>query len=162
MSRTIFAVALLAVTKATEIVYRPTVPVERYRIDPAVTDEFGHDFKMAFKWPDGEFRCGATMISDQMALTAAHCFSRQENEVAGDLSVTLVSGETYGISEFRANKCWDFERNGDGGPYSADIAIMVLDRPIAGAVKGVDYVDIWNAATMDTVAGEDFILAGWG
>ena len=56
MSRTIFAVALLAATKATEIVYRPDVDVSRYRIDPNEVDEFGHDFKMAFKWPEGEFR----------------------------------------------------------------------------------------------------------
>ena len=133
MSRTFFAVALIAVTKATEIVYRPDVDLDRYRIDPGVTDEFGHDFRMAFKWPEGEFRCGATMISPQMALTAAHCFSRKENEDAGDLTVQLVSGESYRISEFRANRCWDFERNENGGPYSADIAIMVLDRPIKNA-----------------------------
>ena len=76
--------------------------------------------------------------------------------------MTLVSGETYGISEFRANKCWDFERNGDGGPYSADIAIMVLDRPIPDAQPGRDYVDLWNAETMESVANRDFILAGWG
>ena len=35
-----------------------------------------------------------------------------------------------------------------GGPFSADIAIMVLDRPIENAVEGLDYVNIWNAATM--------------
>ena len=63
MTRTIFAVALLAITKAAEIVYRPDVDVSRYRIDHGVTDEFGHKFRMAFKWPKGDFRCGATMIS---------------------------------------------------------------------------------------------------
>ena len=85
MPRTIFAVALLAVTKAAEIVYRPDVDVNRYRIDPTVEDEDGHTFKMSFKWPKGDFRCGATMISDQMALTAAHCFSAAEDLDAGNL-----------------------------------------------------------------------------
>ena len=102
------------------------------------------------------------MISDQMALTAAHCYSAQEDLDAGNLEVELLSGETYGIREFRTNKCWDWTRNCDGAPYSADIAIMVLDRPIPEAVLGVDYVDIWNADTMESVAGRDFILAGWG
>ena len=102
MTRTIFAVALLAVTKATEIVYRPDVDVSRYRIDPNVEDEFGHDFKMAFKWPEGDFRCGATMISPQMALTAAHCYDEAEDADAGNLTVSLRSG-SYGIREFRTN-----------------------------------------------------------
>ena len=74
----------------------------------------------------------------------------------------LLSGETYDIREFRTNKCWDWTRNCDGAPYSADIAIMVLDRPIPNAVLGEDYVNIWNAETMESVAGRDFILAGWG
>ena len=39
---------------------------------------------------------------------------------------------------------------------------MVLDRPIPNAVLGEDYVNIWNAETMESVAGRDFILAGWG
>lgn len=118
---------------------------------------------MAFKWPKDEIKCGATMISPQMALTAAHCVTAEENQDAGNIEVQLVSGETYKIKEFRVNKCWDFTKNcGAGGPESADIAIMVLDRPIENAVLGEDYVDIWNAATMESVEGKDFILAGWG
>ena len=39
---------------------------------------------------------------------------------------------------------------------------MVLDRPIEDAEEGKDYVRIWNAETMNTVQGKQFILAGWG
>ena len=39
---------------------------------------------------------------------------------------------------------------------------MILDRPIPNAIKGVHYVDPWNAETMGDVIGKEFILAGWG
>ena len=97
---------------------------------------------MVFKWPDQGFRCGATMISDQMALTAAHCISQYEdqNPDALNLTVTLGDGNTYGIKEFRANECW-----WNGEPYSEDIAIMVLDEPVPNAVEGIHYVKLWDA-----------------
>ena len=37
------------------------------------------DYQMAFKWPYGDAKCGATMITDQIALTAAHCVSPSED-----------------------------------------------------------------------------------
>ena len=98
-----------------------------YKPDPS-------EYPMAFKWPEGNFRCGATMISPTMALTAAHCVQEEENRSDPDLSVVLADGERYGIKEFRVNDCWDFGYF--GGPYSADIAIMVLDRAIPNAVRG--------------------------
>ena len=92
---------------------------------------------MIFKWPKGDFRCGATMISPQVALTAAHCIEAHENGANGNLTVELNSGEVHTIREFRANECWDFSDNAD---YSADIALMILDTPIEDAVEGVDYI----------------------
>ena len=116
---------------------------------------------MAFRWPEEGYRCGATMVSDQMALTAAHCVTELwDNSSNVGLTVKLADGETYGIREFRSNECWDF--SGNGGPYSADIAFIVLDRPIPNAVEGVHYVRTWDAEDMADVAGREFILAGWG
>ena len=40
--------------------------------------------------------------------------------------------------------------------------MMILDTPIPNAIKGVHYVDTWNAETMGDVVGREFILAGWG
>ena len=117
------------------------------------------DYQMAFKWPYGRSRCGATMITDQMALTAAHCISERENGPNTQHRVQMHNGEIFGIKEFRTNECWDFNT---GSPYSADIAIMILDRPIPNAIKGVHYVDPWNAEDMGDVIGREFILAGWG
>ena len=84
MPRTFFAAAMMmATTEARQtkalgsrshgnkIVYRPDVDIDEYRVDPSM-------YPMAFMWPEGDFRCGATMISDTMALTAAHCIDREE------------------------------------------------------------------------------------
>ena len=43
----------------------------------------------------------------------------------------LADGSVYGIKEFRVNECWDFSWTAD---FDADIAIMILDRPIPDAV----------------------------
>lgn len=71
----------------------------------------------------------------------------------------MTNGDVYGIKEFRSHDCWDFTENGD---HNADIAMMILDKPIPGAKKGVHYVDTWNANKMGTVVGKTMTLAGWG
>ena len=144
MTRKFFAVALMAISQASDIIYRPDVDVDLYQVS---SDEF----PMVFT-----YGCGGTMISPQMALTAAHCM---DNEDPTDFTITLNSGIEYGVREIRTNDCWDFEK---GGPFSADIAILVLDEPIEDAVEGIDYVNIWNADDMDSVEGREFVLAGWG
>ena len=99
------------------------------------------------------------MITDQIALTAAHCVQKSEEGMNPGLSVTMSNGATYGIKEFRSHDCWDFTENGD---HNADIAMMILDKPIPGAKKGVHYVDTWNTAKMGNVVGKTMTLAGWG
>ena len=65
-----FAVALISYgVEASKIIYRPDVDVSLYRVDPAL-------YPMSFKWPEDDPSCGATMISPQHAITAAHCLGR--------------------------------------------------------------------------------------
>ena len=72
----------------------------------------------------------------------------------------MTNGEVYNIKEFRTNECWTFERDSENSNF--DISLMILDRPIPGAKKGVHYVDTWNSKTMGTVVGKTMTLAGWG
>ena len=128
MKNTFFAATMAATISALKkfnykIVY-PGDQVDLIRIDR-------EEFKMVFEWPREGFRCGATMVSPQMALTAAHCVTANWDASDPNLTVELWNGEVYGIQEFRSNECWSFSSQ---QPYSADIAIMVLDRPIPNAV----------------------------
>ena len=149
---TLAALAALSNAKNIKIQYGPDIDIDQIRVDPM-------QYQMAFKWPYGDSRCGATMITDQIALTAAHCVQKSEDGLNPGLQVQMSSGEIFGIKEFRTNECWDFTENGD---YNADMAIMILDRPIPGAKKGVHYVDTWNAKTTGDVVGRTMTLAGWG
>lgn len=70
------------------------------------------EYPMAFRWPERSPRCGATMITPQVALTAAHCVGRNEDNSnnLNNLDVVLTDGEgnltTYDIVDIRANDCW--------------------------------------------------------
>ena len=115
------------------------------------------DWPMSFFWPMGRFvgfehlgmRCSATMISDRVAVTSAHCVKKAEvgkikkrNRI--NYLVKLNGGTGLrAIKEIRVDDCWDFKRE---GPWSNDLAMLFLDKPIKNAVKGVDYVELWNPA----------------
>merc|ERR1712156_1226377 len=68
-------------------------------------------YPAGFKWPKHSPRCGATMISPQMALTAAHCVSQGEDMAQNlNMQIELTDGDgnfnTYDITDIRANECW--------------------------------------------------------
>ena len=84
MSKTYLAAALAGYASAYKIIY-PGDQVDMIRIDPS-------EYPMVFKWPEEGFRCGATMVSDQMALTAAHCVTLAEEERDPNLTVRLSDG----------------------------------------------------------------------
>jgi len=143
MSKAFFATALVAVSSATEIVYRSDVAVSEYRIDSS-------EYPMAFRWPHNprnknDFRCGATMIAPQVAITAAHCLKRKEKgKLKGNKRLRVkLHGKNYRVKETRPADCWTFTRN---SPMSSDIAILILNKPIKDAVKGYHYIDPLNAA----------------
>ena len=54
-----------------------------------------NEFPAVFKWPHNAPRCGATMVSSRVALTAAHCVRESEN-VDGDLSMPIMLNDGAG------------------------------------------------------------------
>ena len=93
MYKAFLAAALAAHSTATaidtefEIVY-PGDQVDAIRADPS-------EYKPVFKWPREGFRCGATMVSPRMALTAAHCIEAGWDASVPNLSVELYDGAVY-------------------------------------------------------------------
>ena len=65
-----------------KIVY-PGEHVDQIRADP-------QDYPFVFKWPTSGFRCGGTMITPSIALTAAHCIEQWwDNGSPPGLSIEL-------------------------------------------------------------------------
>ena len=73
MSRTFFAAALVAFTRATDIIYAPG---QQNNVMVAHS-EYPMVFDFAIERENGG--CGATMISDQMAITEAACVEYHED-----------------------------------------------------------------------------------
>lgn len=73
---------------AVALIVFPDGETEAARIDP-------NEFPAVFKWPHNAPRCGATMVSERVALTAAHCVRESEN-VDGDLSLPIMLNDGAG------------------------------------------------------------------
>ena len=141
MQRTIFAAALAAVCNATKVVYRvgDGITASDYAVNP-------EDWRMTFFWPwksrnaADNYNCSATMISENVALTAAHCISKKWIKKGSKLSrkwqkklKVKLPGEyrTRRIVEIRVDSCWNFGRE---GPNSNDLALLFLNSSIQNAV----------------------------
>ena len=95
MLRTFFAAALVAFTSANSLKNQPMIVYPGDQVDLIRIDS--SEYPMVFKWPEEGFRCGGTMVSDRMALTAAHCVRSSENSGDPNLTIRLSDGEVYGI-----------------------------------------------------------------
>ena len=121
--RTSFILAALATaTAATQIVFK----VGTVKVDGAVDEEnrtrasdfrpSPSDWKMQFRWPKipgnwRSYRCTATMIEPQVAITAAHCVRSFEAGFKTWQEARLkvrIGDQNRTIKEIRVPECWDY------------------------------------------------------
>ena len=149
MSRAILAGILVAACNASQIIYnKGSLTNKDFRPKKS-------EWPMSIFWPRdfenksdySKTRCTATMITDQVAITSAHCLDGEwetgpiaENDQWG-VQIFGKGGGQRKIVEVRVADCWNFELQ---GPWSSDIALLYLDKPVRNAVEGLHYVNLWD------------------
>ena len=135
-----FATSLAAIANAVNIVYREDIPAKEFIPNR-------EDFAFAFPWPADDPICGGAMVTPQHMITAAHCIG--DGFENGFVPFEIEhKGNRYKVVEERRLDCYDQfvqdDEKGIDGKFPSDIAILVLENPIPGAVAGDDYIDVWD------------------
>ena len=118
-------------------------------VDPSIYTGVASNYPAVFPYPDTMppgLGCAATLITESIALTAAHCF----DEISTPFTVT-IAGVRHMVSNVVINPCFDFDND---GPNGMDLAILKLDTPSA-----VNPIMVY---TDGDEVGKIFTLVGWG
>ncbi|KAK6627830.1 hypothetical protein RUM44_010309 [Polyplax serrata] len=110
---------------------------------------------------DGQFHCGASLISENFVLTAAHCVRRLKRSkiriILGDHDQFIT---TDSPAIMRAVSTIIRHRNFDINSYNHDIALLKLRKPVEFS-KHVRPVCL-PTESFGTLAGKNGTVVGWG
>ena len=144
------ALAAQTCRAALPIIYRGDVDVNTYRANQQAEYPgfFGYPGSVQADWA-----CGAGLIGDRYAITAAHCFFGAGAPAVG--FTAHIAGDDYTVDEIRINNCYDNDNLDDN---NSDIAILVLNSAVTGAVT----YDLYDPDVSGTEVGETLEIVGIG
>jgi secreted trypsin-like serine protease len=110
---------------------------------------------------NGAHSCGASLLSDRYALSAAHCVDGAAvailRVVAGLHDRTAANGVASNLSGYKMHERY----NQDPQTFSNDIAILTLSTPIGANGGSIQYATL-PADNGNQYVGATCIISGWG